>query len=283
MAETRWRLLVTEPLDGATNMALDEAILQARIREIAPPTLRFFSWDPPTVSLGYGQRLDGVNVDACRRLGVGLVRRPTGGSAIYHDTLEREVTYSVVARAGDFDGSADLLETYRWIGAGLTAGLRRLGVPAEMVPVKPSDPSATPTFCFARTGSYEVEVGGKKLVGSAQRRQGGAFLQHGSVLLGADVARLCLLFPQEGDPLAGMTTLEEALGSRPTFDEVIEALAAGLRETHGLDLRPGGLTRDEEALMEHLIREKYATDAWTLHAQIVSDLSSPAPTRWGLA
>lgn len=279
VAETRWRLLLTEPLDGATNMALDEAILQARIQEIAPPTLRFFSWDPPTVSLGYGQRLDAaINVEACRQLGVGLVRRPTGGSAIYHDTLEREVTYSVVARAGDFDGSGDLLETYRWIGAGLTAGLRGLGVAAEMVSVKPSDPSAMPAFCFARTGSYEVEVGGKKLVGSAQRRQGGAFLQHGSVLLGADVARLRRLFPQERDPLAGMTTLEEALGQRSTFDAVVEALAAGLRETHGLDLAPGGLTRDEEALMERLIREKYDTDAWTFNTQIVTDLSSVAPT-----
>ena len=277
MAEARWRLLVTEPLDGATNMALDEAILQARIQEIAPPTLRFFSWDPPTVSLGYGQRLDAIDIEACRRLGVGLVRRPTGGSAIYHDTLEREVTYSVVARAGDFEGGGDLLETYRWIGAGLTAGLKRLGVSAEMVPVKPSDPSAMPAFCFARTGSYEVEVAGKKLVGSAQRRQGGAFLQHGSVLLGADVARVRLLFPREGDPLAGMTTLDEALGRRAAFEEVVEALTAGLRETHGLDLAPGGLTRDEEALMDRLIREKYDTDAWTLNAQSVADVSSVAP------
>ncbi len=274
-----WRLLVTEPLDGAGNMALDEAILHARIREIAPPTLRFFAWEPPTVSLGYGQRLDAaINVEACRQLGVGLVRRPTGGSAIYHDTLEREVTYSVVARAGDFEGSADLLETYRWIGAGLTAGLRRLGVTAEMVPVKPSDPSAMPVFCFARTGSYEVEVGGKKLVGSAQRRQGGAFLQHGSVLLGADVPRLRVLFPQEDDPLAGMTTLEAILGRRPAFAEVAEALAAGFRETHALDLVPGGLTRDEQALMERLARVKYDTEAWTHHAQIVTDLSS-APAR----
>ena len=273
---------MTEPLDGATNMALDEAILQARLQEIAPPTLRFFSWDPPTVSLGYGQGLDAaINVEACRQLGVGLVRRPTGGSAIYHDTLEREVTYSVVARAGDFEGSGDLLETYRWIGAGLTAGLRRLGVAAEMVPVKPSDPSAMPAFCFARTGSYEVEVNGKKLVGSAQRRQSGAFLQHGSVLLGADVARLRVLFPQEGDPLAGMTTLEKVLGRRPRFDEVVDAVAAGLRETHGLDLTPGGLTRDEEALMDRLVREKYDTDAWTIHARIATDLSSVAPSTRG--
>ena len=72
------------------------------------------------------------------------------------------MTYSVVARAGDFEGSTDLLETYRWIGAGLTAGLRRLGVPAEMVPVKPSEPSAMPAFCFARTGRSEERRVGKE-------------------------------------------------------------------------------------------------------------------------
>lgn len=275
-----WRLLVTEPLDGASNMALDEALLLARIGGGAPPTLRFFSWNPPAISLGYGQRLDArINVDVCRRLGVGLVRRPTGGSAIYHDALEREVTYSVVARAGDFDGSGDLLETYRWIGMGLTAGLRGLGVAAELVPVRPSDPFAMPAFCFARTGSYEIEVDGKKLVGSAQRRQAGAFLQHGSVLLGADVARLRLLFPGEGDPLAGMTTLEYTLGRRRAFDEVVQALAAGFRETHGLDLAAGGLTRDEEALMEQLSREKYATEAWTRDARTPADLGAALPAR----
>ncbi|MBI4609966.1 MAG: lipoate--protein ligase family protein [Candidatus Rokubacteria bacterium] len=280
MTREAWRLLVTEPLDGASNMALDEAMLLARIQGLAPPTLRFFSWNPPTVSLGYGQRLDArINVEACRRLGAGVVRRPTGGSAIYHDTLEREVTYSVVARAGDFEGSGDLLESYRWIGAGLTAGLRRLGVEAEMVPVQPSDPAATPAFCFARTGSYEIEVGGKKLVGSAQRRQAGAFLQHGSILLGADVARLRLVFSGEGDPLAGMTTLEAALGRRPALDEVVQALAAGFRETHGLDLIPGGLTGDEEALMERLTREKYGTEGWTQSGKTLTDLGSVSLAR----
>jgi lipoate-protein ligase A len=263
-----WRLLVTEPLDGAHNMALDEALLLARIGDAVPATLRFFSWDPPTISLGYGQTLDArINVSACADLGVGLVRRPTGGSAIYHDTLEREVTYSVVARAGDFDGAGDLLESYRWIGAGLTVGLSRLGVSAEMVPARASDPMTAPAFCFARAGSYEVEVAGKKLVGSAQRRQRGAFLQHGSVLLGADRDRLSLLFPGEGDPLAGMTTLADVLGRPPSFDEVVEGLARGLRESHGLELAPGSLTPDEEHLMARLVREKYGTEAWTLRGR----------------
>lgn len=269
---TGWRLLITEPLDGARNMALDEALLIARIRGIAPPTLRFFSWLPPAVSLGYAQPLDGrINVEASRRLGVDLVRRPTGGSAIYHDTLEREVTYSIAARAEDFDGSGDLLGTYRWIGAGLTAGLRRLGVPAEMVPVKPSDSFAPPAFCFARTGSYEIEVEGKKLVGSAQRRQGGAFLQHGSVLLGTDVEMVRLLFPVEGDPLAGMTTLEAQLGRRPTFEETVEALAAGFRQVHALRLIPGHLTPEEVRFQERLVSDKYATEGWTREARVPAD------------
>ena len=97
---TGWRLLVTEAADGATNMAIDEVLWKARRAGDAPPTLRFYAWEPPTVSLGYGQAVDAeVDQEGCRALGVGLVRRPTGGSAIYHDGPERELTYSVAATA----------------------------------------------------------------------------------------------------------------------------------------------------------------------------------------
>ena len=280
MAEMPWRLLVTEPLDGATNMALDEALLLSRIRGAAPPTLRFFSWSPPTVSLGYGQPLDGrVNLEACRRLGIGLVRRPPGGSAIYHDTREREVPYSVAAASGDFEGADDLLETYRWISVGLLAGLRTLGAPAELVPAQPSAPFDPPAFCFARAGSYEIEVKGKKLVGSAQRRRHGAFLQHGSILLGADSERLRLLFPLDGDPLEGMTTLESATGRLPAFEEAVEALTAGISETHAVSIVPGGLLAEEESLMERLVAEKYGRDDWNLRAHAPADLEYAASGR----
>jgi len=259
-----FRLLVTEPLDGAANMALDEALMLGRLRHGSPPTLRFFAWAPPTISLGYGQRLDGrIDERAVEALGLGLVRRPTGGSAILHEGPDLEITYSVAAGAGDFDGANDLLETYRWIGAGLLAGLRALGAPVDMVPVQPSDPTAMPAFCFARTGSFELEVDGKKLVGSAQRRQGTAFLQHGAIMLGAESARLRQVFPGERDPLAGMTTLASVLGHRPSFDETAAALAEGFRGAHGLTLDPGGLSGDETALAAMLEREKYATADWT--------------------
>lgn len=257
-----WRLLVTDALEGATNMAIDEALWRGRQAGTSPPTLRFFAWDPPTVSLGYGQPLDrAIDVAACRTLGVGLVRRPTGGSAIYHDGPERELTYSVVASLDDLGVAADLLESYRWIGRALTAGLRALGAAAELVPVAGRG-GVTPAFCFARTGRYEIEVGGRKLVGSAQRRRRASFLQHGSVLLGVDEPRLRALFPTTGDPLSTMATLEAALGRRPSFEEVADALAGGFETEHGLDLRPGGLSAEETAAVEELTRSRYATEAW---------------------
>lgn len=273
-----WRLFVSEPLDGAANMAVDEALLLARVAGQGPPTVRFFSWEPPTVSLGYGQPVDArINLEACRRLGVGLVRRPTGGSAVYHDTRLREVTYSVVASAGDFPGADDLLGTYQVIGRGLAGGLRQVGVPAELVPIVKAPPrDGPPTFCFARTGSYELVVGGKKAVGSAQRRQAGAFLQHGSILLDADAERLRLLFPGQ-DPLAGMTTLAAVLGRAVGFDDLVPALAAGMAEALGVELVPGGLTPDEQAEVQRLVKEKYGTEAWTLHAQTVADLGALRP------
>lgn len=259
---TTWRLLVTEPTDGATNMAIDEAVWRGRQAGSAPPTVRFFAWEPPTVSLGYGQRLDAaVDVAACRRLGVGLVRRPTGGSAIYHDGPERELTYSVVASHEDLGVAADLLETYRWIALALLRGLRALGTTAEIVAV-PDGGGPAPAFCFARTGRYEIEIGGRKVVGSAQRWQRRCFLQHGSVLLGVDEPRLRAVFPTTRDPLATLTTLEAGLGQRPKFDDVAAALATAFAEEHGLTLRPDGLTAEETARAEALAREKYATEAW---------------------
>lgn len=262
MSRSGWRLLITEATDGATNMAIDEALWRGRQAGISPPTLRFFAWAPPTVSLGYGQPLNAdVDLVACRALGVGLVRRPTGGSAIYHDGPERELTYSVVASAEDLGLSSDLLETYRWIGTALLRGLNGLGAGAELVPVMGSD-GPIPAFCFARTGRYEIEVGGRKLVGSAQRRQGPCFLQHGSVLLGVDGSRLRTVFPTTMDPLSTMTTLEQALGRRPRWEEVAEALAAAFEVEHGLSLKSDGFTADELARVEDLIRTRYATDGW---------------------
>jgi lipoate-protein ligase A len=158
-------------------------------------------------------------------------------------------------------GPADLLATYNWIARALCRGLRALGAAAEMVPI-PDAEGPTPAFCFARTGRYEIEVGGRKLVGSAQRRQGTSFLQHGAVLLGVDVARLAALFPTTRDPLASLTTLEAAIGRRPSFEEVAARLREAFETEHGLTLRPGGLSETETALVERLVRDRYGSEAF---------------------
>ncbi len=266
-----WRLLTSDPLDGATNMAVDEALLRSRVLTSGPPTVRFYGWRPPTVSLGYAQPLDGtIDRDRCAALGIGLVRRPTGGSAILHEGPEREVTYSVVAREGDFEGADDVLETYRVIGQGLVAGLARLGVAAQLAPLVRgrSEPGGAPAFCFRRTGAYEIAVGGRKLIGSAQRRQRGAFLQHGSVVLDADPARIRAVFPAEVDPTGGMTTLADALGAPPARDAVVAALTVGLEVALGVSLEPAGLSPDETALADALVRAKYRSDDWTTHGRL---------------
>jgi lipoate-protein ligase A len=259
---TAWRLLITEPADGATNMALDETLWRGRQDGTAPPTIRLYAWAPPTVSLGYGQALDAhVDAAACRALGVGLVRRPTGGSAIYHDGPERELTYGIAATNDDLGVTADVLEAYRWVARALARGLRALGAPAEIVAV-PRTRGQAPAFCFARTGRYEIEIGGRKLVGSAQRRRGRCFLQHGSVLLGVDEPRLRALFPTTHDPMASMTTLEAALGRRPDFEEVADALTTAFEAEHALDLKPGGLSAEELGVVDRLVADRYATDTW---------------------
>lgn len=255
-------MLVTEPTDGATNMAVDEVLWRGRRAGTSPPTLRFFAWAPPTVSLGYGQSLEHeVDQAVCRALGVALVRRPTGGSAIYHDGPERELTYSVAATNDDLGVGVDLLASYRWIARALARGLRDLGAPVEVVERR-REYGPVPAFCFARTGTYELELDGRKIVGSAQRRHGKSFLQHGSILLGIDAPRVAAIFPATPDPAASVATLEEALGRRPDWDACITAIVAAFEAEHGLALRPGGLTEEEGAQVETLAREKYATEAW---------------------
>jgi lipoate-protein ligase A len=256
-------------------MAIDEAVLRARIAGAAPPTVRLYGWDPPAVSLGYAQPLDArIDRAALVRLGIGLVRRTTGGSAILHESPEREVTYSVVARADDFTGAGDVLETYRVLGSGLVAGLARLGIAAELVPLhRAARRGAAPAFCFARAGAFEVGVAGRKLCGSAQRRRRGAFLQHGSLLLDADPARLAAVFPGLGEALAGATTAAAVLGRRVGFDEAAHALAAGLAEALGARLEPADLTAAELTAAVRLVADKYGTEAWTVEGRVPAALS----------
>jgi lipoate-protein ligase A len=218
VAET-WRLLVDAPAQGAWNMAVDEVLLDGVAAGAAPPTLRFYQWSPPCLSLGYFQPFDVVDVNGCRALGVEVVRRPTGGRAILHD---RELTYSVTLPASALGPDGGVLPSYYRLSLALQDGLRRLGVPAMLAPESAaSGPPVHGPVCFDRPSAHEILLEGRKLVGSAQMRRCGALLQHGSILIEPrfDRLRSCLRLPH--DP-AGPTARESS--------ERIEEGVAGLSE-----------------------------------------------------
>ncbi len=262
-----WRLLITSPTDGATNMAIDEAILYALAEGNGQPTLRFYAWSPPCLSLGYNQHWQDVNETACQRMGYTWVRRATGGRAILHTN---ELTYSIITRSDDPHVAGGVVESYRQLSRGLLLGLRRLGAQAAQskgnMPKNPAQGAA----CFDTPSHYEVTLNGKKLIGSAQVRRKGMVLQHGTLPLGGDITRifdaLALSQAEKSDLsqklLARATTLERALGRVISFESAAEALSAGFTEALNLRLQSGQLTSREHELTAQLRAEQYTNDAW---------------------
>src|SRR5699024_3640332 len=189
MKET-WRLLHTGWRSSAENMAIDEAILIAHSEGKTPPTIRFYGWDPATLSIGYFQKVDKeLDMDRLRKRKLGIVRRPTGGRAVLHD---QEMTYSVIV-GEDYPGMpTSVTDSYRVLSQGLLEGFRKLDLSAEMVPLETEEEkekyaSMGSAACFDSPSNYELVVEGRKVAGSAQTRQRGVILQHGSILLDMDV------------------------------------------------------------------------------------------------
>lgn len=262
-----WRLLRTGLADGATNMAIDEAILWAVAEGESRPTLRFYGWEPPCLSIGYSRSMEGeVDVDRCRESDIDFVRRPTGGRSILHAD---ELTYSVVAPQAEPRVAGGVIESYRRLSVGLVAGLRALGL--AVAQVETADDKGKSAACFDAPSSYEITVGGKKLVGSAQVRKKRVVLQHGSLPLEGDIARIFDFLKVSSEERreeskqelrARATSLELALGYSVPFDEAARHLASGFARALNLRLIPGQLSEHELALAEKLRREKYATREW---------------------
>ena len=263
-----WRLLVDGEADGATNMAVDEAILTAVVEGLSPPTLRFYAWWPPCLSLGRNQPLADADRSACRMAGVDVVRRPTGGRAILHTD---ELTYSVALLQSDPRAAGDVVESYSRLSEGLLAGLRLLGV-AVVQAMGQQKPAADLTaICFETPSDYEITAGGRKLIGSAQWRARGGVLQHGTLPLHGDLTRIVafLALPdaerevqRQGLRLRAIT-LEEAIGQAIPFSQVAQALAGGFAQALNLALAPGELTAYEHALAAEMRPSRYAAADWT--------------------
>ena len=261
MAADTWRLLLDKPASGAWNMAVDEVLLDAVTAGTAPPTLRFYAWTPPCLSLGYFQPFDVVDVDGCWALGVDVVRRPTGGRAILHD---RELTYSVVLPASVLGPDGGVLPSYYRLSLALQDGLRRLGVPATLAPESAGSSAAHGPVCFDRPSAHEILLHGRKLVGSAQMRRGGGLLQHGSILIEPHMDKLLACLHQTD----GERGLEEGVAGLAELGvtdvgSIASAVGAAFVAGFGVRLVEAPLRPEEEEAVRALARSKYQSTRWT--------------------
>ena len=257
-----WRLLKLETYNAFMNMAIDEAVLTARIENLAPNTVRFYCWNPSAVSIGKFQDIrKEVQLDNCRKHDVDVVRRITGGGTVYHDA-EDEITYSVVADKKDLEAK-DITAVYAKIYAGLAEAAKILGLRADF-----------------NKGSVKtcpnLMVKGRKISGSAQSHKKGVVLQHGTLLVDVNLekmftflrvrwARTCM--EVVGVAEHKITSVKKELGRNISVEEAEEALVKGFQKALSVRLVGDELTLYERELAEKLWKEKYATDEWNFHGK----------------
>lgn len=246
---------------GSWNMAVDDYMFRTLTAQ--PRTvLRFYRWKRPTVSLGHSQRIHKVvNIDYCRLHGIDIVRRATGGKLVLHD---REVTYSIASSDEDLFGS-NVMDSYRRISEGLMCGLQKMGLQADLAEQAPVAYIRGNLPCFSYPSRHEVEVFGMKVIGSAQKREGGRFVQHGSIPLENDDERLAAvsLLNDAGADEIRMTSLSQALGKSVGFSWVVDKLKAGLSDYFQIGLRPWTLNPRELEEIDRIRQQRYGSEKWT--------------------
>ncbi|MGO9136703.1 MAG: biotin/lipoate A/B protein ligase family protein [Syntrophales bacterium] len=264
-----WRFISFKRLNAFENMAIDEAIFRENQRTDSPPTLRFYSWSPPSVSLGYFQITQKeINTEACRRYSVDIVRRPTGGKAVLH---ENDLTYAVIASEHNPLFPPDILGTYKVISSCIAEGLSELGIEAEMEGSGRSyQDDSLKAACFSSPSRYELLAKKKKICGSAQLRSKGIFLQHGSILIDFDPVKACaILLPEEGERSwqieklrESVTSIYEQIGAPVSMENICHVMKKSFEKRFDIELVEGCLTAHEESLKLQLMNDKYMNDRW---------------------
>ncbi|MGG0666626.1 biotin/lipoate A/B protein ligase family protein [Viridibacillus arvi] len=272
--KTTWYFINSGPCSPAFNMALDEALLHWHSKGLIPPVIRFYEWNPATLSIGYFQRAEkDIDFEQLHKLNVGFVRRPTGGRAVLH---EHELTYSIIVNEDYPDMPKTVTEAYRVLSEGLLLGFRNLGLDAYFSIPDSEEKRAdlkTPksAVCFDAPSWYELVVEGKKVAGSAQTRQEGVILQHGAILIDLDDEKLISLFkfPSEASKermrkhLPQKAVAINQLAQKPVDVETcISAFRKGFEDGLDIELVPYTLTEEQTNFVNNLAKTRYESDEW---------------------
>lgn len=274
MKKEIWRFIDSGDCSPSYNMALDEALLEWHSEGKIPPTIRFYGWNPATLSIGYFQKVEReINMEAVKSHDLGFVRRPTGGRGVLH---EHELTYSVIVSENHPEMPKTVTEAYRVISEGILKGFHHLGLEAYFaVPrtaeEKESLKNPRSAVCFDAPSWYELVVEGRKVAGSAQTRQKGVILQHGSILLDLDEDKLFSLFLYPSERLKERmqkafknkaVAINEISARHITLSEAKEAFRTGFEEGLNIELQPYELSSEELEYVNHLAKERYENDKW---------------------
>lgn len=273
---TCWRLIDTGPLDGPTNMAVDEALLLAFDPAASAPVLRLYGWSPPALSIGRFQNAHEVlDISRCAADKVPVVRRITGGGVIYHAD---ELTYSIICAPHHIPPASSVKESFRVLTSFLLRFYEKLGLSAcYAVDAAPAGErlGERTDFCFAGKESYDILIKGRKIGGNAQRRLKNAIFQHGSIPLVNRAAEgagfLCRQPAGIGDQTAALADflngeVEEGLKG---------AMESAFREALGADMRQMTLTPDEKVLVAELKSRKYDLSGWNYRGEEQAVIPEP--------
>ncbi|KIL45965.1 lipoate--protein ligase family protein [Jeotgalibacillus campisalis] len=269
-----WRFIDSGNASPAYNMALDEALLDWHSEGKIPPTIRFYGWNPATLSIGYFQNVQKeIKMDEVKRLGLGFVRRPTGGRGVLH---EHELTYSVIVSEDHPAMPKTVTEAYRVISEGILHGFRFLGLDAYFsVPTTADEKNQLKnprsSVCFDAPSWYELVVEGKKVAGSAQTRQKGVILQHGSILLDIDEEKLFSLFRYSNDRVKERmqqlfknkaVAINQMSAEPVSLEEAKKAFRQGFEKGLSIHLEPYELNEEEHAYINEIMTRRYQNDDW---------------------
>ena len=274
MTRETWRFIDSGNHSPSFNMALDEALLEWHGKGEFPPIIRFYGWNPPTLSIGYFQKVEKeINMNAVKELGLGFVRRPTGGRGVLHD---EELTYSVIVSENHPKMPKSVTEAYRVISEGILKGFHLLGLDAYFAIPRSEEQKSTlknprSAVCFDAPSWYELVVEGRKVAGSAQTRQQGVILQHGSILLDLDEDKLFQLFNYSNERVKERmqksfkekaVAINNLTDKRITIDMAKDAFKKGFADGLGIELEDYQLSLEELDYVNKIAKEKYESDDW---------------------